>query len=468
MSERGRKLVLVGASCALPLALVFFAYTRPGYFNNQIYLGGLLVIELLVAALCFYRRVFFPVVIVAFLLAGVDLPVGTMWTSVRWLFLGVGAIAGCFIMLKERFYHFGLFQSIATFVVLTSLISASVSSYPKVALLKVLSLFLLFLYATSGARIAVAGRESRFFLGLVVGCEIFVGITALLYFAGIEAMGNPNSLGEVMGIAGAPILLWGALLGGPSAGNRRRWILYLLSLYLAFHSHARAGMAAAFVSSFFLCFALRRYKLIIQGLVVMLILIAAGAIFRPQALDSLMNATLYKQSGEEAGLFASRQNPWNTAIDNIRSHPWFGMGLGTTAKGEDANAEQGTFASNSNVSVEHGSSYLAILSGVGVLGAIPALMLLLLIAGKVFRTWLWMRQSASPFHPAIPLATIMIAALIHATFEDWMFAPGNYMCVFFWSLAFILADLAPKTSLPSFSWQPRFGPTAADGVVSGR
>ncbi|HEV2397061.1 MAG TPA: O-antigen ligase family protein [Candidatus Sulfotelmatobacter sp.] len=420
------------------------------------------------AALCLYRRVFFPVVIVAFLLAGVDLPVGTVWTSARWLFLGIGAAGGCFIMLKERHHHFGLFQSIATFVVLTSLISAAVSSYPKVALLKVLSLFLLFLYAATGARVAVAGRESRFFSGLLLGCEIFVGLMALLYFVGIEAMGNPNSLGEVMGIAGAPILLWGALLGGPSAVNRRRWILYLISLYLTFHSHARAGEAAAFVSSFFLCFALRRYKLIIQGLVALSILIAAGAIYRPEALDSLMNATLYKQSGEEAGLFASRESPWNTAMDNIRAHPWFGMGLGTTAKGGDANAEQGTFASNTGVTIEHGSSYLAILSGVGMLGALPALILLLLIVGNVFRTWIWMRQSASPLHPSVPLATVMIAAMIHAGFEDWMFAPGNYMCIFFWALAFILADVAPKISLLSFSSQPRFVPLTVNPGVSSR
>jgi hypothetical protein len=32
-------------------------------------------------------------------------------------------------------------------------------------------------------------------------------------------------------------------------------------------------------------------------------------------------------------------------------------------------------------------------------------------------------------------------------FEDWLFAPGYYLCVFFWSLAFVLVDVAPK-SLP--------------------
>jgi O-antigen ligase len=455
MTERISKGALIGAASILPLFLAYFAYRRPGYFTNQTYLGGLILLEFIFAAICFYRRVFFPVVILAFLLAGVDLPVGAFWTSARWVFLAVGALVGSFIMLKDRIHHFGLFHSVATFVVLTSVISAAVSNYPKVALLKVLSLFFLFLYATTGARIAVTGRQNQFFGGLLLGCEIFVGATALLSFVGIEAMGNPNSLGEVMGIVCAPILLWGALIGGPQTVNRRRWLLYFLSLYLTFHSHARAGMAAAFASSAILCFALRRYKLIVEGIVVLLILTAAGAIFRPEAMDALLKSTLYKESGEERGLLASRETPWNTAVENIRDHPLFGTGLGTTAKGADASEEQGQFSSTSTATAENGSSYLAIVSGVGLVGALPALLLLSLIVVKVFRTCTWIRMSGSPLHPAVPLAMVMIAALIHATFEDWMFAPGSYMCVFFWSLAFILADVTPTAPLPSLSWHSK-------------
>lgn len=468
MTERIPKGILLGAACLLPLLLVYFASVRPGYFTSQTYLGGLLLLELLLGAIWLYRKVFFATIILAFLLAGVDLPVGAVWTTARWLFLAVGAVVGCFIVLKERIYPFTLFHSVATFVVLTSVISAAVSAYPNVALLKVCSLFLLFLYATTGARITVAGNENRFFTGLLLGCEIFVGLTALLSFAGIEAMGNPNSLGEVMGIAGAPILLWGVLLEGPASVHRRRWLLFLLCLYLTFHSHARAGMAAAFVSCGFLCVALKRYKLMIQGFVVMMILIAGMAISRPDALTSLINSTLYKGSDQEKGLLASRETPWNTAVENIREHPWFGTGLGTTAKGGDANEEQSKFSSSSTATAENGSSYLAIVSGVGLLGAFPAMLLLVLIALNVLRTLIWMRTSGSPIHPGVPLAAIMVAAMVHATFEDWMFAPGNYMCVFFWSLAFILADVVPNVPLLSFAWHPRSVPRVFSGIVPGR
>jgi hypothetical protein len=39
---------------------------------------------------------------------------------------------------------------------------------------------------------------------------------------------------------------------------------------------------------------------------------------------------------------------------------------------------------------------------------------------------------------------------VHAAFEDWLFAPGYYLCVFFWALAFIMVDVLPAiTSSPA-------------------
>jgi len=381
----------------------------------------------------------------AFLFAGINLPVGGGWGAARWLFLAVGAGAGSLIVLKERRYHFGPTHVLAGFAVLTTVISASVSHYPSVAFLKALSLFLLFLYGCTGARLAAADRENRFLGGLLTGVEIFIAANAALYAVGVEAIGNPNSLGAVTGIFGAPILLWGALLGGDRYVRQRRWVLYGICMYLVFHSHARAGLAAALVSSGLLCIALRRYKLAIEGFVVLMILLAAFALFRPQQLSSMASSVVYKGVDREQGVLASRESPWRTAVNNIRDHFWFGMGLGTTASGLDTSEEQGKFASTGSVTAENGSSYLAITAGVGVLGVPPFLLLLLALLKKVAGTINWMLRSRNPLHPAIPLAMVAVAGIVHAGFEDWMFAPGNYLCVFFWSLAFIFADVAPSS-----------------------
>jgi O-antigen ligase len=470
MTERIPKAALIAAIVLGPLILTYLAYSRPGYFTSQVYLGGLLLIEFLAVAVWMYRRVFFPLIMVAFLLAGVDLPVGTIWSAARWVFLCVGALVGLSIMLKERRHHFGLFHVLAMFAILATLVSAAVSQFPSVTLLKALSILLLFLYGSTGARLAVTGRENRFFAGLLLGGEVFVGALAALYAVGIEAMGNPNSLGAVMGVVGCPILLWGTLVSEKGFDRRRRMALYAVALYLTYASHARAGMIAALISSGLLCFALRKYAFLARGVTVITILVAASAVVQPEnfskTVSSLMSSVVYK-GVSEGNLLASRETPWQAATDSISKHPWFGTGLGTITNADAGDVHVGMFSSSTAVTAENGSSYLSILSGVGILGAIPFSLLLLMILEKIVRTVAWMLRTGNANHPAVPIAAIMAAGLFHAGFEDWLFAPGYYLCVLFWSLAFIFVDVAPS-SVPraALAWrvrrtQPGFGGAAA-------
>jgi len=433
------------------MVLAFLAYIQPSFFSNPTYLGGILFLELIIAAIWMYRRVFFPLILVVFLLAGTNLRVGTTWTSARWLFLGLGALVGCMITLKNRRFRFSVFHVSAMFAVLAALVSAAVSRYPSIAFSKVLSLLLLFLYCGTGVRLAVAGREDRFFAGLLAGCEMFVVAIAALQFTGVEALGNPNSLGAVMAVVGAPILLWGTLLNSDRGVKLRRLALYAVCMFLVLQSHSRAGMVAAFVSCGVLFLALRKHKLLAQGFGVILILIATVAVVQPQAfsnsVSSLTSALLYKGKDPSLGLLASRESPWQTTIDNIGDHFWFGTGFGTADNGQDTTAHFGQFASSGATRSENGSSYLSITAWVGMAGVLPFLLMLLMVASAVVRTLVWMFKTGSPSHPAISLAMVMVAGLLNAAFEDWLFAPGYYLCVFFWSMAFVLVDIAPPVAL---------------------
>ena len=458
MTERLPKIVLTAGAILFPLLLVYVAYSRPWFFSNPNFLTQLIALELLLVALWMYRRVFLALVIVAFLCAGTDVPFGGMWTSARWGFLLAGAAVGCFIMLKERTGQFRLFHILAIFALLSALVSAAASRYPGFAFLKAVSLSLLFVYAGTGARLAVAGRENRFLAGLLSGSEIFVGAVAAFYFLGTEVMGNPNSLGAVMAVV-APILLWGMLIDPAPLVWYRRLVLYAVCMYLLFQSHSRSGLGAAFISCCLLCLALRRYKLFGQGMIVLLVIITSAAILDPGAfsagVSSLTSSVVYKDKDPSQGLFASRQSPWQAATDSIRKHLWFGSGFGTTDTGQDASAHLSKFTSTSDATSENGSSYLTITSWVGLVGVVPFLFVLLALAGKILRTVLWMLNTGSPFHPAVPVAMVVVAGLLHAGFEDWMFAPGYYLCVFFWSLAFILVDVAPWAPLPIFAFSGR-------------
>lgn len=473
MTERLPRLAFfTGALLIIPL-LAYLAYTRPIYFSNQTFLGGIVALELLLVALWMYRRVFFVLIVLAFLFAGVDLPVGGFWTNGRWVVLLTGAFVGCFIMLKERHGRFVLFHALALFAVASALVSAVVSRYPDFALLKAASLVLLFIYASTGARLAVAGRENRFFSGLLMGCEIMAAALALFYLFGREVMGNPNSLGAVMCVI-APILLWGTLIDQTPSIHHRRLALFAICMYMLFQSHARAGLLAGFISCGLLCLALRRYKLFGQGLVILLIVIASAAIFNPDAfsatVSSLTSSVVYKDKDSSSGLFGSRQGPWQAATNSISKHLWFGSGFGTTDTGQDASAHLSKYSSSADATSENGSSYLTIISWVGLLGVVPFAFVLLSLLNKILRTLLWMFHTASPFHPGVPLAMVVLAGLLHAIFEDWLFAPGYYLCVFFWSLAFIFIDLAPWAPLPrpSLGWRPWLMRQSMSGVAPGR
>jgi hypothetical protein len=459
MTDRVAKLTLfAGAMILIPL-LALFAYARPGYFSSESMLGGLLALELLFAAVWMYRRAFFPLVLLAFLFAGIDVPFGGVWTTGRWAFLIVGACVGSFIMLKERFGRFTLFHAVAFFAVLSALVSAAVSRFPTFAFLKAVSLLLLFLYSATGPRISASGREHRFLTGLLMGCEILVAVTAAYYFLGRELMGNPNSLGAVMGVV-APIILWGTLIDQTPMVRHRRLALYAICMYLLLHSQSRAGLLAGFISCGLLCLALRKYKLFGQGIVILLIVVTASAIFNPdgfsRTVSSLSSSVLYKDKDPNQGIFGSRREPWRAAMDSIHKHVWFGSGFGTTDTGQDASAHLSNFTTTADSTSENGSSYLTIISWVGIVGVVPFAFVLLSLLNKVLRTLLWMFHTNSPFHPAVPIAMAIVAGLIHAVFEDWLFAPGYYICVFFWTLAFVFVDVAPWAPLPSFSipWRP--------------
>jgi len=474
VTERIPKSVLIGGAVLAPFVLLYLAYSRPGYFTDELYLGGLVLLEFLIAAIWMYRQVFLPLVLIGFLFAGLNLPVGSHWTQVRWVFLGVGAAIGCILILKDRRLHVSWFHAFALFAVIAALTSSAVSRYPGFALLKALSLLLVFVYGATGARLAVAGRENRFFAGLMLGTELFIGAIAAFHFIGTEAMGNPNSLGAVTGVVGAPLLLWGTLIAERPIVRYRRLALFVICVYLIFYSHARAGMAAAFVSCALLCLILRKYKLLVEGLSVVLVLSATAAIFAPEVFSNTVSSVtvsvLYKAKDPALGLLASREEPWQAALDSIREHFWFGTGFGTTDTGQDASEHLSLFASNQGVTAENGSSYLAIVTWVGMFGVLPFLLTVLALLSKVVRTVIWTWRTGNPAHPAIPLAMVTIAGLVHAGFEDWLFAPGYYLCVFFWCVAFILVDVVPAVSLPQFSfeWKRRAMQRGLGGVAASR
>ena len=449
MSKRLSRFLLPAVIAICGLFALYAAVFRPAYFSNIDDLNSWLFLQFLLAAIWSYRTRFFPLLLIAFLWAGTALPLNVAWISGRWFILAAGALVGLVVFISDQRHRFATFHLVAFFCVVAALVSAAVSAYSGTAFLKAMSLLLLFLYGSSGARLAVMGREASFFSTLLTGCEVLVYITAIVYFGfQYEIYGNPNSLGAIMGVAVAPIMLWGILVSERPAERWRRTFAFALTLLLLFSSYARAGIAAALVSCVLLCIALRRYGLLIRGLGVALLLAAIVASTVPlnqRPSDSLTSSFVYKGRRDD-GILASRRSVWDDAVSAILEHPWFGSGFGTSQTSSEVVPQRGSFESLPQSTREHGNSYLAITEWVGFVGDIPFFALVILIVANVVRALAQMRRTGDVFSPVIPLAGVLAAGLVHAAFEDWLFAVGYYLCVFFWTLTFIMVDVLPAAA----------------------
>ncbi len=464
-----------GIGLGLILAL-YFVYSHLQYFGNISFLGGILLLEVLIAGLWKYDQRFFVLLMIAFFWAGMSVPLQGTWTAGRWVVLSAGAAVGYIVWMKAPRRTFGAMHLIAFFCICSAFASATVSPWIQMAFLKALSLLLLFTYCASGARLAALGREGRFFRGLIWGCEIAVYVTAICYLGlGQAIWGNPNSLGASMGVAFFPILLWGWFTSEGLVVRLRRLAALLLCTYLIFFSMARAGMVAMTFVTLMFCICLHQYKLLVKVAALLLFAVAVTGMLDPGALykrlGDLKEAVLYKGHKEE-GILGSRRTPWEKTIASIKDHPLFGTGYGTSPNGEDPGFNFGTIASSAETAREHGSSYMTIAEWVGLLGVFPFAALLAVTVSNLWKVCAWMRRTADPRHYSVPLAMVVLAGLVHAVFEDWLFAVGYYLCVYFWSLAFVLADLVPDAvSVPAALAVPRISrpsPAAFEAAVPNR
>jgi O-antigen ligase len=435
-----------GIVLGLSLAL-YFLYSHLYYFGNVSFLGGILLLEVIIASLWKYDQRFFVLLMITFVWAGIHVPLQGAGTVGRWVVLSAGAVVGYIIWAKNPRGPFGSLHLIAFFCICAAFVSATVSPWIQMASFKALSLFLLFLYCASGARLAVLGREKRFFHGLLWGSEMAVYITVICYFVlGQSIWGNPNSLGAAMSIGVFPTLLWGWLTSEGPTVRFRRLAALLLCTYLVHFSMARAGMIAVALVTLVFCFCLHQYRLLVKLVALVLFLVALAGMWNPETLNKqlgdLKDAVLYK-GHKEGGVMGSRRTPWEKSIATIKEHPWFGTGYGTSPTGEDPGLSFGKFSSSAETAREHGSSYMTIAEWVGLLGVLPFVALLAVTVSNVWKVCVWMNRTADPRHYSIPLAMVVLAGLVHASFEDWLFAVGSYPCVYFWFFAFLLADLVP-------------------------
>jgi O-antigen ligase len=223
-----------------------------------------------------------------------------------------------------------------------------------------------------------------------------------------------------------------------------------VAITLLMSSYARAGIAGAMISCFLVCIALRQYRLIVGGFAAVLAIAALTFMFAPRPTgmgedagsESVSSLFLYKgKPGQD--LMGSRRGPWDQTVAVIKDHPWFGSGFGTSVTGQSSAYFELTRTRfvDSRMVREHGNSYLAIAEWSGLIGVLPFYLLIGTTASSAKTALVRLRRDGNILSPTVPAAAILVAGLIDAGFEDWLFAVGYYVTVFVWAMAFILSDL---------------------------
>ena len=141
--------------------------------------------------------------------------------------------------------------------------------------------------------------------------------------------------------------------------------------------------------------------------------------FWEEYTEFMMAKTYYAQTTAE--LFSSRTDLWYVRILEFTSSPVTGIGYASVDESLDRKFGK------KNYHIEPGSSYLSILSTIGLIGFIPFFLL-------VYFNFLFIYKSNSERLYLAYIGSIFVFFIIHMTAEGYIFSAGSGLFFYFWLL----------------------------------
>jgi O-antigen ligase len=437
MIANSKSIKIFPVVAAASILLLFYLSVKRPYLFGEFNLAAVMVIVVAGLIASQYQTHFWTLMIAVFFWAGSAFPLAGAMNVFRWVVLGSGVLMALgYYVRKENRIPFNHLHLLGLFTVVAAFASAIVSVNPLLTLLKALSLAALFLYGFIGVRIFWSRNPEAFVRKLVLMAEGLVYFSAVCYLASFEVWGNPNSLGLIMGCICWPVLLWRFITPAARRKSPRQFIALLVCGALLVLSISRASLTGAAVTSMFLLVGARRYRMLMIGASLFMVILLSMYLMKPERFQNASEAFLYKK-GERGDIMNSRQKPWERSMAAFREHPWLGLGYGAADNSSDWRF---TYVTQGQLTRERGSSYLTMLETTGVVGTVFFALLILALIREIWRVFFWLRRTGKVNQPSVVAASIIIAGLVNAVFEDWMFAVGYYMSVIFWLLAFSLRD----------------------------
>lgn len=246
-------------------------------------------------------------------------------------------------------------------------------------------------------------------------------------------------------LAGISVLLSTYLLF--ESKNRRPFLfreksIVLISIAISFFSLVLSASRVAIVATLlgFLFFFYRLYKNQLTK-IVKYIMLSLAIIFGTFPVWSTYTQTLQKKvltSEEKGDLVSSRRLYWNARIEEFISSPIVGIGFASV----DVNSGRNDFNKETGV-VEPGSSWLSILSMIGIVGFLPVL-IIFVSAFKILR--------AQPEHFLINTLhlSILVFFIVHMIAEGYFLASGSFLFFYVWLLLGVIMGTKKRLKLGAF------------------
>lgn len=269
------------------------------------------------------------------------------------------------------------------------------------------------------------------FLGIIVLTPLstFVYPQRLFHFGYINGfLRNPNGLGLFLVIFGLPTALF---LLETSGRHQRSQLLGLgftvTATVLLVLSGSRAAAIPAVV---YLAIAFWRWRGL-RGAMAPVIKVGTLALvlFAFMGQSDSVRAFLLKYPDAQSFL-QSRHSHWAATLDAFERNPWFGTGFGVQTQ----QAQMRLSYRSSGEFREQGSAYLGLLEEVGLIGTVPMLLALGIIAVQAGSVLL---VSTNPLR--VFFARILMTGLLWGISENYLLYLGNGASILFF-LAFFLNE----------------------------
>lgn len=219
----------------------------------------------------------------------------------------------------------------------------------------------------------------------------------------------------------------------------------LTVVYLLYISRSRASLLA-FVVSAVVCYVIEPrsqiFRLAAGGGVAMFLLLMAN----PESSLSAIERFAYKGSAQH-GILGSRLGLWEASTRDFMDNPFMGIGYGITDSRE---AHWQVEVATRGVKEERGSSPLAVLSQVGLLGGVPYLTAILLVA---VRSIFFARRVQDPWLTAMTAS--VWAGITNSFFEGWMTSVGSGLLWLLLTQCYLLDAVMSRLRPPRRAAVPR-------------